>query len=411
MLYLCLYFAFLNLLRHVREWYPVPPIEAVGVALLAVLLLALVSVSPGGVDLAAAAVCAAFVAGLLFFIATASLTLLTFPLRIIRTLAKHADHIGLWLLPVAVVAWATVPNSGLRAVLLTAMVVELAWCLRRRRAFRRRRLWSLNGRDLAILEAQAEGDLEAFQSKHRIGELVFADGTVKWLGCTRESAACPGFFYVTCLGLNTPPCCREHLGALCLLVAECLTEERIVHWMDGGTLLGAVREDGNLLAWEEDVDIAFILDGERSWDGLVTALGKRLAGEGILMTSSRSKGLICVYNEAPSLWPLSYERNRLRGENRVDLVLYRLGSNGGQSVVERSSPKGAMERTESGGYGLPADVVLPPSRVTLLGKEVSAPRDVDGYLRCLYGDHTETHYSYMDASTAERRRLLDADRS
>ena len=59
-------------------------------------------------------------------------------------------------------------------------------------------------------------------------------------------------------------------------------------------------------------------------------------GKGILMTSTRSKGLICVFNEAPWPWPLSYERNRLRGEVRVDLVLYRVGSSGGQGVVERA---------------------------------------------------------------------------
>ena len=56
-----------------------------------------------------------------------------------------------------------------------------------------------------------------------------------------------------------------------------------------------------------------------------------------------------------------------------------------------------MERTKSGGYGLPADMVPPPSTVTLLGKEVSAPRDADAYLRCLYGDYAETRYTFMDA--------------
>jgi hypothetical protein len=381
-----------------------------GVALLGIPLLAVVSISPDGVELAAIAVCAIFVAGLLFLIATPSITLLASPPGFISTLAKHADHIGLWVLPVAVVAWFAVANPGLRAVLLTAMVVELAWYLRRRHVFHRRRLRPLGGRDFAALEGQAEGNIKAFARKHRIGELVFAEKTVSWHGCTKESAACPGYFYVTGLGINTPPCCREHLGALCLLVAEYLSEEGIVHWMDGGTLLGAVREGGDILAWEDDVDIAFVLEEEQLWDGLVAGLGRRLAGEGLLMTTTRSHGLICVFNEAPRPWPLSYERNRLRGEVRVDLVLYRVASSNGQSVVERMSPKGALERTESGGYSLPRDVVLPPSTVTFLGKEVSAPRDADAYLRHIYGDYAKTRYTYMDAQQVKRRPPIEADR-
>ena len=85
-----------------------------GVALLGIPLLAVVSISPDGVELAAIAVCAIFVAGLLFLIATPSITLLASPPGFISTLAKHADHIGLWVLPVAVVAWFAVANPGLR---------------------------------------------------------------------------------------------------------------------------------------------------------------------------------------------------------------------------------------------------------------------------------------------------------
>jgi hypothetical protein len=71
-------------------------------------------------------------------------------------------------------------------------------------------------------------------------------------GCTRETARCD--FWNWGVGSTRPPCCTEHLLELLGFVHELLEENRIVHWVDYGTLLGAVR-DSDLIAWDEDVDL------------------------------------------------------------------------------------------------------------------------------------------------------------
>ncbi len=66
-----------------------------------------------------------------------------------------------------------------------------------------------------------------------------------------------------------------------------------------------------------------------------------------------------------------------------------------------------MAATESGGYGVPLDVVLPTATVPFLGGEVACPNQAEAYLRILYGDFRTIEYTYVDAGPAKARARVD----
>ena len=290
------------------------------------------------------------------------------------------------------------------------MSVELSWFLRHHWTRRRRQLYPLNLSDLSVLENQARGDLNAFRARHGIRELVLSEGAVNWRGCDKSTPPCPFNLYINRLGLNTAPCCREHMRDISHYVAACLNEIGAVHWLEGGSLLGAVRENGALLEWEDDIDISVLLDGDMTWDSLSAGLVERAARDGYFVALFEKNGFISISFDPPKPWPFRWERNRLRGEIRVDIAIYRPATSHGDAVLERRSHKGDMPATENGGYGVPQGIVLPTSTIGFEGGTMACPNKPDTYLRVLYGDFEEIEYTYVDAAAAETRRRADIAR-
>ena len=403
-LYVATYLSFVRLLRFPRNWCPPSVPASLATGLLTALTLTLVSLSPDGIDRPALVLSAGFVVVLFFIIAAPAIAFQPAS-RPIEFLAKHGDTAGLWLLGPALLAGLAIPNIKLQAVLATAMAIELSWFLRQRWAGQR--LYHLNDHDLSVLETQAKGDLVAFRRHHGIRELVLSKGAVSWRGCGKRTPPCPFNLYVNRLDLNTAPCCRAHIEDLSHYVAACLSEMGVVHWLEGGSLLGAVRERGALLDWEDDVDISVLLDDDMSWERLAAGLTECGARDGYYVDLFENKGLVSISFDAPKRWPFRWERNRLRGEIRADIAIYRQAISHGEAVLERRSHKGAMPATESGGYGVPREIVLPTSTVPFLGGDFSCPNETEAYLAMLYGDFNKIEYTYVDAGPAKARARID----
>ena len=406
-LYVVTYLSFVLLLRYPRNWLPPSLPMALTTAGLATVMVTYVSVSSDGVDPAALAVSAGFIAVLFTIIAAPAMDFPPGNRPVVEFVANHGDYAGLWMIAPAVIAAYTVPNFKLQGVLATAMVIELVWFLRHR-PNNRRRLYPISGHDLEVLKVQAKGDIEGFAKQHGIHELTFSDGTINWRGCDKETLPCPFNLYVNRLGLNTAPCCREHITELCHYVAACLKDMGAVHWIDGGTLLGAVRENGNLVAWEDDVDISVVLEDGMTWASLTAELAGRGTRDGYCVDAFEEKGFLAISYNPPWRWPFRWERNRMRGEIRLDLVVYRYAVSQGQSILERRIPKGIMPLTERGWFGMPKEIVLPTSTIHFLGDDIACPNQPREYLCRVYGDFDEVVYTYIDTTAAEGRRLTDS---
>lgn len=98
-------------------------------------------------------------------------------------------------------------------------------------------------------------------------------------GCTRETLRCE--FWQQGGSYLRPPCCTAHLKELLFFTRDLLTRHHILHWLDWGPLLGAVRE-GELIPWDGDVDFGVMReDRER-----IVALEPEIESAGFVLDMS-----------------------------------------------------------------------------------------------------------------------------
>jgi hypothetical protein len=98
-LYVATYLSFVRLLRYPRNWYPPSLSGSLATGALAALTVALVAMSPDGLDRAALAISVGFVVILFYVIAAPAIAFRPASRPASRTvefLAKHGDYAGLW---------------------------------------------------------------------------------------------------------------------------------------------------------------------------------------------------------------------------------------------------------------------------------------------------------------------------
>ncbi|MCP4297909.1 MAG: LicD family protein [Proteobacteria bacterium] len=286
LLYSIVYITYLAALRHPRNWYTVPFGEKILVTLLLILSISFCSVSTAGADYIVMLASSIFLIFMFLIISAPAFAMVPESSIHWEFIARYSDRFILGTVAIVVVASYWVSNFKLQTLFGTALFIELLWILRLHLVNQNRDQQPLNIHTLSVLQSQAGENLENFIGKHKIEELIRVDNEFYWSGCSKNTPPCPVNYYVNKLGMNTPSCCLEHMKELCHTVDQVLTDLQIPHWIDGGTLLGAVREKGHFLAWEDDVDISFMLEESTNWKSFVSELRSTLHNCGYKVTTS-----------------------------------------------------------------------------------------------------------------------------
>ncbi|XP_011298948.1 fukutin-related protein [Fopius arisanus] len=114
-----------------------------------------------------------------------------------------------------------------------------------------------------------------------IKKVVRATGSVDWYGCSRETQRCfgsivngvPSYLYQN---RYTPPCCLAGLRKVAHHVFDNLERAGIRYWLEGSSLLGAMK-NGDILPWDYQVEVGVNRDDLNRCPWLVKAKNKPIA--------------------------------------------------------------------------------------------------------------------------------------
>jgi hypothetical protein len=196
------------------------------------------------------------------------------------------------------------------------------------------------------------------------------DGVIEWYGCRKTSERCfesivkdmPDYLYE---GKWTPPCCLHHLRETALHVLTILEKYGIRHWLEGGSLLGAVRS-GDIIPWDSDVDI-----------GVYEEDIPKLP---IFDTCSKHGP---VKDERDFVWEKALEGNFYRVHfsptNRIHVDIFPFYSQNGTMTKDYWFPSHPQDRP------FPESFIIPLKKMPFIGIQTFVPNNPREFLEYKFG--------------------------
>ncbi|XP_044736368.1 fukutin-related protein [Chrysoperla carnea] len=212
-----------------------------------------------------------------------------------------------------------------------------------------------------------------------IKKIIKENGVVDWYGCTRDTSRCfgtvfesvPSYLYKN---LWTPPCCLAHLRRTARHVFSCLSEAGVRHWLEAGSLLGAMR-GGDILPWDYDVDIGINRDDMHKVVWLSRASDRPTTDEQGFVWEKATEG--------------QFFRVHYSKKNRIFVNLFPFYVKNG--TMTRDGWFTSHKNMEFPDYFL-----HPISSIEFLGKTVPSPNNIRDFLELKFGKGAIENPQYPD---------------
>ncbi|XP_046999678.1 fukutin-related protein [Schistocerca americana] len=213
-----------------------------------------------------------------------------------------------------------------------------------------------------------------------IKQVIRETGVTEWYGCTRETPRCfgtvvndmPEYLWQ---GRWTPPCCLAGLRRTAHHVFKRLEQDGVRYWLEGGTLLGAMRS-GDILPWDYDVDIGVLRDDLH--------LSPWLSGA----------RLQPVIDEDGFVWEKAREGDFFRVQyspvNHLHVDIFPFYSKNGTMTKDTWFPTHKQDRE------FPEHFLKPLSTIEFIGRKVSAPNNIRDFLELKFGKGAVENPEYPD---------------
>ncbi|XP_043284312.1 fukutin-related protein isoform X2 [Venturia canescens] len=205
----------------------------------------------------------------------------------------------------------------------------------------------------------------AMFEKFGIKKVTRAGNSVEWYGCSRETPRCFGSVIngiPSYLHQNryTPPCCLAGLRKVAHHVFEKLEEFGIRFWLEGSSLLGAMR-NGDLLPWDHQIDIGVNRDDLDRSPWLVKARNKPIIDHHGFVWEKATEG---------QFFKVQYSK-----VNRLHV-----------NILPFYSKNGTMTRDSwfLKNCDFPEQFLHPMSSIEFAGRQVPSPNNIRDFLEIKY---------------------------
>ncbi|KFM75354.1 Fukutin-related protein, partial [Stegodyphus mimosarum] len=214
-----------------------------------------------------------------------------------------------------------------------------------------------------------------------IKKVIYPASKVEWHGCSKNTARCfgtvinnmPEYLYEK---RWTPPCCLENLRQTARYVFTILEKCKVRYWLEGGSLLGAVRTN-DIIPWDYDVDVGIYKDDIQKCEWLKNSLQQSIVD---------TQGF---------LWEKAHEGDFIRVQfsqtNHLHVDIFPFYSRNGTMTKNTWFPSHKQD-TE-----FPEHYLKPLYKIKFIGVVVSAPNNYRKFLEFKFGKGVIENPEYPDS--------------